>query len=130
VAHRVALAILSVCSFLTLICCFVDHPFAAALFGFAGLGFIPALIALGAARRGKLKSLAAPLVILSLILAGCFAAMLALPGRVGTAIMLVGLWLVPLLLVSFLYAWDFHRFGLRSDDLERIREIARKAAGR
>jgi hypothetical protein len=129
VAHRFALAVLAVCSCVALSCCFIDHAAAAVLFGLAGMGFIPALLALGAARRGKLELLAAPLVIISLILAGCFAAMLALPGRGATVIMLIGLWLVPLLLVSFLYAWHFRRFGLRKDDLRRIREIGRKATG-
>lgn len=129
-AHRAALAILSICSSIALVCCFIDHPAAAALFGFAGLGFIPALIALGAARRGRLGSLAAPLVMLTLMLVGCFAAMLVLPGRGATAIMLVGLWLVPLLLVAFLYAWDFRRFGLREEDLDRIRDLAGKATRR
>ncbi len=129
-AHRAALVILSVCSILALLCCFIDHPAASVLFGFAGLGFIPALIALGATRRGRLGSLAAPVVLLSLILAGSFTAMLALPGRGATLIMLLGLWLLPLALVSLLYAWDFRRFGLRGEDLAKIRETARKAAGR
>lgn len=129
-AHRAALVILSMCSSIALLCCFIDHQLAAVLFGFAGLGFIPALIALGAARRGKLGALAAPVMILTLILAGCFAAMLAMPGRGATFIMLVGLWLAPLLLVSFLYAWDFRRFGMRQDDLEGLRKVARKAPDR
>jgi hypothetical protein len=33
-------------------------------------------------------------------------------------------------LVSFLYAYDFRRFGLRGEDLAKIRDIARKEAGR
>jgi hypothetical protein len=125
-AQRAALCVLAFCSSLALACCFIDHPAAAVLFGVAGIGFIPALIALGAARRGRLDALAVPLVILSLILFGSFAAMLALPGMAATAFMLLGLWLVPLLLVSFIYAWHFERFGLREEDLDRIRGTGRK----
>jgi hypothetical protein len=130
VAHRAAIVALSICSSIALLCCFIDHPAAAALFGFSGLALIPALIALGAARRGRLGSLAAPLAILALLLAGSFTAMLVLPGTVATAVMLVGLWLLPLLLVSFLFAWDFRRFGLCDEDLRRLRKIAGKAADR
>lgn len=135
--RRVTLLLLAACSVLTLVCPFIDHPAAGVAFGLAVLAFPALLIALGAVRRGHLGLLAAPLLLLTLLLEGGFIAMLVLSGRPdpagwwlglppSTVVMLLGLWLVPLVLVSLVYAWHFERFGLTNRDLRRIRECARR----
>ena len=120
--RRIALIVLTVCSFTALACLFIEHPVSTWLFGAAGLLFVPSLIALGAARRGRIGILLAPLLLFGLYLLLCVGGMLLLspePDRSrwwlglppATTLMLVGLWLLPLLAVSFGYAWHFSRTG-------------------
>ena len=126
-AQRVAITLLTICSFVTLACLFIDHPFSAPLFGAAAMLFIPALIALGAARHGRLGYLALPLFLFALYLLLCFTAMLLLspePDREkwwfgmppATVVMLAGLWLAPLFAVSLGYAWYFKRSASEADE--------------
>lgn len=138
-AHRLALALLTVGSLLILACLLVDHPAAPAVFVVSVLLFAPALVALGAARGGRIGRLALPLLLFALWLVGCGVAMLLLPGGAGagwfglpwpTVVMLFGLGFAPLIVVSLVYAWDFRRFGLRETDLRRLRGLARREDGR
>jgi len=126
-AQRVALAILTICSFVSLVCLFIDHPLSAVVFGVAGLLFIPSLIALGAARRGRLGFFALPLSLFGLYLLLCFTAMLLLSPEPemenwwfgmppATVLMLAGLWLAPLLAVSLGYAWYFKRSASEAEE--------------
>lgn len=136
VVRRVALSAVLVGSLAMLVCVIVDHPVAATLFALTATAFPPALIALGAARRSRLGRLAVPLLLLVLLLEGCVVAMLLLSGQgeidarwlglpPATAVMLYGLWLLPLLVVSLLFAWDFRRFGVDDRDLRRLRQLSR-----
>jgi hypothetical protein len=126
-AQRVALATLTICSFVALACLFIDHWLSAPLFGAAAVLFIPSLIALGAARRGRLGRLTIPLLLFGLYLLLTFAAMLLLSPEPdmerwwfgmppATVLMLVGLWLAPLFAVSFGYAWHFKQSPSRADE--------------
>ena len=85
--------------------------------------FIPALIALGASRRGRLGVLTMPLLLFGLYLVLCLTAMLLLSAEPeaeswwlglppATLLMLAGLWLAPLPAVSLGYAWYFQHSGL------------------
>lgn len=93
--------------------------------------------ALGAARRetgiGRLK---APFAIVFLILAGGFAAVLAMPAvgpetrlflglPPGAAIVLLGIGILPLLVLPVAYALTFEEMTLSEADLARVREAAR-----
>lgn len=133
--ERLALIILVLLSFTVLVCLLLGGPATSVLFGIAGFGFIPALIAVGACRRGKLGSLGLPLALIMILLEGSLIGIFLCTGPVqqeewwcglppATALMLFGLWLAPLLLVSLVYAWHFERFGLTSDDLARIRALS------
>jgi hypothetical protein len=135
-AHRPALILLGSCSVVALACLLVNHPAAPVVFGVAAFAFPPILIALGAARRGRIGPLAIPLLLIAVLLEGSVAVMLLLSGAgesgklwlglpPATAVLLYGLWLSPLLAVSFVYAWHFGRFGPREEDLRRIRALSR-----
>jgi hypothetical protein len=137
VIRRVTLLLLALCSVLALACPFLDHPAAGVIFGLAVLAFPALLIALGAVRHGRIGFLIVPLLLLTLLLEGGFILMLVLSGRPdpagwwlglppATVVMFLGLWLVPLVLVSLVYAWHFERFGLTEGDLRRIRDHARR----
>jgi len=138
-ARDLSLVVLAVCSATVLACSFIEHRVAAVAFWIAALAFTPALIALGASREGRIGRLAAPLLVITVLLEGSGIAVMAFSWRhqpdtwwfglpAGTVIMLCGLWLLPLLVVSFVFAWDFKRFGLKEEDLERIRDMGRERA--
>ena len=93
--------------------------------------------ALGAARRetgiGRLK---VPFAIVFLILAGGFAAVLAMPPvgpetrlflglPPGAAVVLLGIGILPLLVLPVAYALTFEETTLSEADLARVREAAR-----
>ncbi len=107
-------------------------PAGEVLFALLAVAFPVALIALGAQRHGSLGPLVWPLATLLFILEVGFAAMLVLRGSIATApwlgglplaaaVQFYGLFLLPLVLVSFAYAWTFERFGLRQKDLDELR---------
>jgi hypothetical protein len=131
-ANRSALLLLSFCAPAALLAFCVDAPALHWVAGLAVTTFPVALIALGAARGGRLGGLRWPLLLLWIVLAGCFAALLALPHGgpdvlglpLGTALMLFVLVPVPFALVCWAYA---ARFDLRDEDLEKLRRLrARK----
>ncbi|HWM94662.1 MAG TPA: hypothetical protein VN493_28170 [Thermoanaerobaculia bacterium] len=127
-AHRPALALLTLAALASLLGSVWGLPWLAAL---GGVVFPVALMALGASRGGRLGPLRLPLVLLGIVLAGVFAALLLLPDGgsdvgplpLGTALMLFVLVPVPFLLVSWAYAAFFDRWFLREEDLERLRKM-------
>lgn len=108
------------------------------LFAFVAGIFPVALIALGSSRRGRLGPMAWVLLALGVILEGTIIALLLLRGTVLTgpawlglprvaAVQLLGLFVLPLLVTGFGYAWTFDQWTLREDDLARLRtSVARR----
>jgi hypothetical protein len=132
-AHRLALVLLALAALASLAAFGLGSPPGKGLgmlAAFAGATFPVALIALGAARSGRLGRLGFALVLLWLFLAGGLAAILALPAGgpdvaglpLATALMIFVFVPVPLLLLGFLYAITFDR-GLRPEDLEKLRRL-------
>ena len=96
-------------------------------------------MALGALREGGLYSLRWVLPLLAVVLGGCLLSMLALSGRVeegprlfglplAAAVLLLGLFGLPTLLVVLAYGLGFDRHGVRSEDLERLRALRTPAS--
>ncbi len=110
---------------------------------FVGLAsmFPVGLMVLGAQRDGRLGPVAPVLAALLVVLLGTAAAMLMLRDTVetgpwlwgmplATAFQLVGLFVVPLMIVSWGYAWTFDRWALRDEDLTELRRrFGRRADG-
>lgn len=139
-SDRAALLFLAVASPAVLATFWVAGPVGEIVFALLATAFPVALIALGAARRGRLGPLRLPLLVLTLILEGSVVAMLAVRGRVlelpwvaglplAAAIQLYGMWLAPLALVALAYALTFDGFTLRREDLERLRRSIGSSGG-
>lgn len=131
-AQRAALAFLAFASPAMLLVFVAGTPAGDVLFAVLAVAFPVALIALGAQRHGALGPLRWPLAALLLILEVDILVMLALRGSILTspwlgglplaaAVQFYGLFLLPLVLVSFAYAWTFERFGLRQEELDELR---------
>ena len=99
-----------------------------------------ALIALGAAREGRLGPVGPPLAALVGLLAAVFAGMFAFRGRVvdgpwwgglpaAAAFQVYGLFVLPLLLTSIAYARTFRTWTLPDDDIEALRRRFPRAEG-
>ncbi len=140
-ARRAALAFLACSSPAMLLIFVAGTPAGEVAFALLAVAFPVALIALGAQRRGSLGPLLWPLAVLLLVLEAAIVAMLALRGGVltapwlgglplATAIQFYGLFLLPLVLVSFAYAWTFERFGLRQEDLDELRRRFGSSGGK
>ncbi|HEY3567034.1 MAG TPA: hypothetical protein VGP73_03800 [Thermoanaerobaculia bacterium] len=131
-ARPSALALLALATLASL-AAFLGVPLAPWLAAFGGATFPVALIALGAAQRGRLGPLCLPLALLWLLLAGGLAAVLTLPAGgpdvaglpLATALMIFVLVPVPLLGLGLLYALSFGRLGVREEDLDRMRRLRR-----
>jgi hypothetical protein len=131
--QRTALVLLSLCALATLLAFCFDVPFLRWAAALAVATFPVVLIALGA---GRLERLRAPLLLLWIVLAGGFAALLALAHGgpdslfglpLGTVLMLFVLVPVPFTLLCWAYA---SRFDLREEDLERLRRLREDARAR
>lgn len=94
--------------------------------------------AMGAAREDRgLGRLVLPLALTFAVVAGGFAVVLAMPGvdpanpalflglPPRTAVVLLGIGLLPLLVLPLSYALTFEEMTLNEGDLERVREAAR-----
>ena len=110
------------------------------LFAGGTTGALMATLALGASRRDRgLGRLAAPFVVMALLLGGGFAAVFALPADLGAAeplllglprraaIVLYVVGLLPILVLPVAYALTFSDQTLRPEDLERVLAAAREA---
>ncbi|MCZ6506756.1 MAG: hypothetical protein O7A04_01725 [Acidobacteria bacterium] len=144
---RVVLVALGPCSGLILVSFFLGEPVGTVLFAMLAVAFPIGLIAVGAAKDGRLGPLAWPLGLLLLVLEAAMLGMIVLRGRLpelpwvgglplAAAIQLYGMWLLPLALVALAYALTFDRFTLTDEDLRHFREevgleeAGRPAAGR
>lgn len=100
---------------------------AAPVFAAATVLIPVALIALGAARGGRLgRPLALVLGALALLLGGTLAALFVVHGAAATAVLFAGVWLLPLVLVGVGYALTFDRHALTVEHLERLRAAGRR----
>lgn len=131
-AARWAPGILAVGSGLVLVGLFLPEPVGVWIFGLSSAAFPVGLIVLGAARRGRVGAVAAPAVVLAVLLVGAMVALLALRGRalegpwvwglpLPAAILVYGVGLAPLGLVVLAYALTFDRWTLPDEELERFR---------
>lgn len=112
-------------------------PWAAWAMALGTSAIMVASMALGAARRGSVGRLRLPFAGVFLILAGGFAAVMALPAEtpdaplyfglpLRAAIVLLGVGLLPLLFLPLAYALTFDEMTLSEADLERVRSAARE----
>ncbi len=114
-------------------------PLAAWGLALGSAGVLAAVMALGAARHGRLRPIPLAAAILTfLTVAGAFAAALLLPPNEGkaavlvlgfplrTAIVLYGVGVVPMLFLPVAYALSFDDDTLTEADLERVRRAARE----
>ena len=103
---------------------------------------LTATMTLGAARTGRplggLRRVLAPFAAVLLILLGAFAAALLLPPAAEplllglprrAAIVLYGIGIMPALILPITYALTFDELTLGDEDIERVREAARRASG-
>jgi hypothetical protein len=128
-AHRSALALLAAASVAALLAFCAGGAVGPWLAVLAGALFPVSLMALGAAREGRLGRLAVPILILGTVLAAGLALAVFLskggPDVLGlpleTALMIFVVVPVPLLLTCLVYAFTFDRLGLRPEDLDRVR---------
>lgn len=132
-AHRISLLFLSLAAPAMLLTFVWAGPWSELLLLLLASAFPVALIALGAARGGRLGPLRWPLLLLLLLLIGTMLGMWVLRGQVleapwlgglplAAALQLLGLFLLPLLAVALTYAWTFERWGLRDEDLARLQD--------
>jgi hypothetical protein len=137
--RNAALGLLTLASLVAFVALLVPHPASGLVFASASLLLPPALVALGASRRGRLGPLGPALLLFALFLQLLLAAMILLSGRAEAeglwlglppagAVLLYGLGLLPLLLVSFGFAWHFGGSGPGEEELRRLRALARRAA--
>ncbi|MEM6455747.1 MAG: hypothetical protein AAF772_11680 [Acidobacteriota bacterium] len=132
-SKRRGLALLGVAAPLALVACALPVDAGGdVLFALAAGGFPVALMMIGACRDGRLGRTAWPLALLALLLGAIGVGLFAYRGRVldgpwwgglpmAAAIQLYGLFLLPLAITAFGYAWTFDQHGLRSDDLAALR---------
>lgn len=136
-AQRAAPVVLALASALLLALFTLSGAVAEAAAAVVVAAFPVILIVLG--RRGRLRGLWPLLVSLLLLFGGSLLAMLALAGRVAelpwvgglpltAAILVYGLWLLPLVIVVAAYAWSFDRHELRAEDVERLRALGGREA--
>lgn len=134
-AHRLSLVLLALAAPAALLGFCVEIAVGPWLATMAvGAAFPVALLALGAARNGRLeRRLRGPILLVALVLATGLLAVFGLPKGgpdvlglpAGTAIMIFVLVPVPLLLLGGKYAAVFDRSVLRPEDLDRVRAAKR-----
>ncbi len=102
-------------------------------------GALSSMMALGAARGGKLRPIALVACVLTfLVVGGAFSLALILPANEGkdavivlgfplrTAIVLYGVGIVPILFLPAMYAASFDADTLSDDDLARVRQAGQE----
>ncbi len=114
-------------------------PLAAWGMALGAAGALASIMALGAARGGKLRPIALVACVLTfLVVGGAFALALVLPANEGkdavivlgfplrTAIVLYGVGIVPILFLPAMYAASFDADTLSDADLERVRRAGQE----
>ena len=114
-------------------------PLAAWGLALGSAGALSSMMALGAARGGKLRPVALVACVLTfLVVGGAFGLALYLPANEGkdavlvlgfplrTAIVLYGVGIVPMLFLPAAYALSFDADTLSDDDLERVRRAGQE----
>lgn len=128
--RRAALSGVGLLSVVMTVCLLLGGDFAEALFGVVASVFPVVLIAVGGARGARPnRAFIGLLFALVCVITGSVVWMLFLRGSVETggdwplaaAVLLLGLWLMPLLIVGFGYAALFDRHFLSQEDLRRLR---------
>jgi hypothetical protein len=134
VLRRAALLYLALASPLVLLTFVFKGVVPEILFTALAMAFPVALIIVGVTGRRAPGPLTIPLLGLLVILEGSGLVMLAFRGRVldgpwlgglplAAGVQLYVLFLGPLLLVALAYAFTFERFGIRDEDLQRLKEV-------
>lgn len=119
---------------------FVEAAWAQWVFALLALGFPVALMAIGAARGGRVGWLGGVFVGLLALLIASGVVILSSAGAESHAggwrglptsfvVFALGVWLVPFVLTIAAYARSFERFGVSTDDLERLRRAAGRRRG-
>lgn len=139
-ARRLALGFLAAASPAVLLASFAGGRVAAWAFALLTAAFPVALMALGAARRGRLGRAAWALAALLVLAEGAAAGVLLLGGGraegtlagfpAATVVLIAGVWLLPLPLATLAYAWTFDEAGITPEHLTRLRERLLGGAGR
>lgn len=134
-AYRASLVGIALLSATVMLCGWWGGPVSEAVFLAVVAAFPGVLITVGVCRNGTPGPLILPLVILVLVLEGSAFGLLLMnrvPGFSATtgvgwplAVMVVGLWVVPLILVTVSYAATFDRWILSADDLRQFDERRR-----
>jgi hypothetical protein len=114
-------------------------PLAAWGLALGSAGALASMMALGAARRGRVRPLAMAASLLTfLVVGGAFSAALLLPPTEGpgmvlvlgfplrAAIVLYGVGIVPMLFLPVMYAVSFDADTLSDADLERVRRAGQE----
>jgi hypothetical protein len=134
-AHRFALVLLALAAPAALLAFCVSWQAGPWIGALAGGVVLPlGLMVLGAARRGRLGRLWLPLLVIALVFAAGWWAILAFPHGgpdvaglpLATALMIFVLIPLPLIVTGLAYALTFDRLGLTPEDLERVRAAKRE----
>lgn len=135
VAATVSLAVLAMASVLGVAALLVGRGPAETVFAAVCAVFPPALIALGATRRGRCdRAVVVTCLALFAVLAVALLLLFHYRGAgddvptlgavpVPVAVLLGGVWLLPLAFIGLVYALTFERHGIGREDLERLRRM-------
>ncbi len=135
VAATVSLAVLSLASVLGVAALLVGRGPAETVFAAVCAVFPPALIVLGATRRGRCdRAVVVTCLALFAVLAVALLLLFHYRGAGGdvptigavplpVAVLLGGIWLLPLVFIGLVYALTFERHGVGREDLERLRRL-------
>jgi hypothetical protein len=133
--HRLTPLLLAVLSAVALVALVAGGTWGGYTFAAVSALFPGALIVFAARRHGQLGTAAGcTAVALSAVLAGSFALLFLAGHRLGggipsLAILLGGVWFLPLLFVGLAYAFGFASHGVSADDLERLRGLRGRRDG-
>lgn len=133
-AKRLGIGFVTWCSPVIVFCFFFDHLATQWLFSVLAVSFPFALIALGSSKRNSVGRLALPLTVLVVASVTTMLGMLLLRGTNHQAwfgfpssayLLLLGLWLVPFLIVSWAYAATFSEMGIDDTVVHQMDERRR-----
>lgn len=129
---RIALGWLAASFPIILVCLLIDHRASFWVFSLLVATQPAALIAMGASRGGRLGPLLGAVLGLAGLMALVVLLLLSFQDRspstssgvpLSSLLALVGLWALPLILTTAAYVSTFRDFGLREEDLQKIRRL-------